>query len=468
MAASRGSPGLIILTLSIIFLLPVSLRSDDRVQYISRHDPPNFGELLDVELTGDTAFVSAVAGLAIYDMRIPSIPTLVGILRPEIRFGRFYQTAVGNGHAYGASRFEGILIVDLADPTDPVLASQYKVNGVAYEGVTLVDTLLYAAARENGIEIFDASDPDTLIPVGSIDNLEASWRVVVDGPWAYVADGGGGIKVIDVSDPAAPALAGSLSTSSAAVDISLMGDIAYLAVGGSGMDVVDISSPTSPVFLSNFDTPGLTSGVAVRDSLAFLSDWEGIEVVRISDPANPALAGWEDTPIRAMGIGARGLYAFVADWMTFNVYRYGPTDDPDIHLPHTDINLGDVEVGESVDTTAIVSNTGGGLLTVSEISSGNPDFEIEPDSFTITPSDSQILLISFHRNYESSTNTIFTISSDDPDEETRRLTVEITDSNQLQEGELAPDFTLNDLGGVPHTLSDYQGQVVVLPFFTSW
>ncbi|MCF7804103.1 MAG: thioredoxin-dependent thiol peroxidase [Candidatus Marinimicrobia bacterium] len=35
----------------------------------------------------------------------------------------------------------------------------------------------------------------------------------------------------------------------------------------------------------------------------------------------------------------------------------------------------------------------------------------------------------------------------------------------LEVGEKAPDFTLNDAGGNPHTLSDYRGQKVVVYFY---
>jgi len=31
----------------------------------------------------------------------------------------------------------------------------------------------------------------------------------------------------------------------------------------------------------------------------------------------------------------------------------------------------------------------------------------------------------------------------------------------------APDFTLNDVNGVPHSLSDFEGKVVVLNFWQS-
>jgi thiol-disulfide isomerase/thioredoxin len=38
----------------------------------------------------------------------------------------------------------------------------------------------------------------------------------------------------------------------------------------------------------------------------------------------------------------------------------------------------------------------------------------------------------------------------------------------FDDGPPAPDFTLADLTGTPHTLSDYQGQVVLLDFWATW
>ena len=36
----------------------------------------------------------------------------------------------------------------------------------------------------------------------------------------------------------------------------------------------------------------------------------------------------------------------------------------------------------------------------------------------------------------------------------------------IPEGDPAPDFTLNDIHGVPHSLSDFKGKVVIVTFWT--
>ncbi len=445
------------------------LPADDRLQYLGDHTPEYFVEFLDVEIRNDTAYVSGITGLSIVDISDPSAPELIGRYDPVgSPYNRFFQSTFRYGYAYCAGRSEGISILDLSDPGLPILAGHYEEAGLSFEGVASYGTHLYTAAHGDGLKIYSIADPDTLFLVGELPDLTDARRLVLDPPRAFVADGAGGLAVVDVSDPAAPALVAAVATGGVAVDIAVTGDIACLAVGGSGLDIVDISSPEEPVLLSSVDTPGTALGVALEDSLAFVADWEGVQVARISDPSAPELAGWEDTPGRAMGIDAVGTDCVVADWFSTRLYRYGPTDDPDILLPPGPICLGTVEVGESADTVIVAANTGGASLLVEEVTTTNTDFTIEPDSFSIAPDGSQHLTISFYRSFETSTSTVFTFQSDDPDEGGLALNVEIDDQGLLQEGMPAPDFTLQDLNGLPHTLSDYQGSVVLLAFFASW
>ncbi|MFC1555788.1 redoxin domain-containing protein [candidate division KSB1 bacterium] len=48
------------------------------------------------------------------------------------------------------------------------------------------------------------------------------------------------------------------------------------------------------------------------------------------------------------------------------------------------------------------------------------------------------------------------------------LLLPVLSTAQIQVGQQAPDFTLNDVSGNSVSLTDYQGYTVVLYFFTSW
>ncbi len=65
--------------------------------------------------------------------------------------------------------------------------------------------------------------------------------------------------------------------------------------------------------------------------------------------------------------------------------------------------------------------------------------------------------------------TFIKISSDDRDEGVITFPVQADDNpSALSLGDIAPDFTQLDTEGVPHSLSDYRGRVVVMAFFANW
>jgi len=48
------------------------------------------------------------------------------------------------------------------------------------------------------------------------------------------------------------------------------------------------------------------------------------------------------------------------------------------------------------------------------------------------------------------------------------MTLSLCLSTGLEEGEDAPDFTIEDVDGVSHSLEDYSGRVLVIEFFATW
>jgi hypothetical protein len=253
------------------------------------------------------------------------------------------------------------------------------------------------------------------------------------------------------------------------VDVELRGDLAVVAMGSAGVALIDVSEPAAPVTIGTYDTSGLAMGLGVDGDLLYVADWDDIEVLDIGDPTQPVLVGREVTPVRAMGLTAADGLIHLADWARYRIYRHGPTTRGDISAPRA-VEFGDVPDGAAIDTTITIANTGGGPLTVTEVLSFDPLFEVlPPASFVVPPSGSHDLTIRYHNTNPGYDVTVLRISSDDTDEPLRLLPVTgEPDPHDLDLGEPAPLFSLYDLDGVLHRLRQYRGRVVVLAFFANW
>ena len=125
--------------------------------------------------------------------------------------------------------------------------------------------------------------------------------------------------------------------------------------------------------------------------------------------------------------------------------------------------------GETEQLTFECINTGGGSLAVTEIQTFSSTITVEPPtSFTVPAGQTHHVILNFSPELPGFDGTFARIDSDDPDESVRIFPVVAgNDPNSLELGEQAPDFTYLDLNGVPHSLSDHLGEVVVLAFFAN-
>jgi len=118
------------------------------------------------------------------------------------------------------------------------------------------------------------------------------------------------------------------------------------------------------------------------------------------------------------------------------------TGAPDIVISEDTLDYGNVFIGASVIDTFIVSNEGTDLLTVSNISSDNPDYTVDTTSFALNPKESHKVLVAFVPSKAGAITGTLTIASNDPDEPT--LTVVLRG-----EGIVPPDIAIS-----PDSLSD--------------
>ncbi len=445
--------------------------ADDLVGDRGVYQPTFFAEFQDVEVDGSRAYVFGVGGLAIFDASDPDAPLFLGrYAPPDDRANRFYRGSIGDGVAYGGAREAGLDVVRVQQPTSPTLLMTLAADGVSYEGSTVADGMLYVCRHDAGLEILDLSDPEAPVGVAELTTLTNSWDVVVRDGLAYVADGIGGLAIVDVSEPSAPTLVSSLAIPNTAVsDVQLAGDVAVLAAGSTGLVTVDVSTPLDPTPLAVYDTSAMAATVAVDGDLAFVADWDDVEVVDISAPGTPVAAGLENTPGRAMGLDAIDGRIYVADWARLRIFDHGPTTRGDIEVPRW-FEFGPTPPGTATDTVFTITNTGGGPLTVHDIEVFDDVFEFTPPlSFTVDAGESRDVPMRYTNPGFGVDLTFMQVHSDDTDESVVSLpVVGEPDPDELDVGEPAPPFTLVDLDGVTHELSQYLGRVVVLAFFANW
>ncbi|MCH8929242.1 MAG: redoxin domain-containing protein [Candidatus Marinimicrobia bacterium] len=446
----------------------------DNIDPIGEFRATWFSEMVDVELVGNRAWVAGVGGLTAFnisDPNDPDFPVFTGgryAPSPDSdTFGaRFYHSAIGTDLAYASGRLDGISVINITNLNFLQRVSLHIEEGVSYEGLYLDANYLYAARHEKGLEIFDLVS-ESILSIGVYENLTNAWTVVVQAGIAYVTDGRGGLKILDVSDPTNVSELSAMATSAPARDMDVVDGIAYVAVGSQGLDIFDVSDPSSPFFLSNYQSPFFTAGVSVVGDRAYLAEWDIVEVIDVTNRQAPFLLGWEEMTMRGMGIAARDSLLYVANWLNFNVLRFGNTQEPDIFLPETFYFFGDTPLGSSSDSIIIVQNTGSSILLVDSITSNGADFTLEPDFLNIEPGGIAEVKLIFTPEDTNNTQAVISFWSNDPDE-SRRTLVARGYTKALRNGDDAPDFTLNDIDGVPHSLSDYAGKVIVLSLFASW
>lgn len=99
------------------------------------------------------------------------------------------------------------------------------------------DRLFVATA--GGLELFDASDPRQLKPLGRTE-IEDAFRVSADGDLAACACGD--LALVDVKDPANPRVIATVPTPGIVLDVAVRGDLVFVAAGSGGLRVYQVTN----------------------------------------------------------------------------------------------------------------------------------------------------------------------------------------------------------------------------------
>ena len=202
-------------------------------------------------------------------------------------------------YLYLAYREKGLYVLDITNPETPVFVTQYDTPDRA-TFIEVNDDRLYLSDRF-GLLIFDISDREVPVLLGSYNPFGEIERIVVEGVTAYVARYYQGILVLDVSDPENLVEISVTNTDFAIWTVVKEGDYIFAGGEASGLLVYDASNLSDLVPVATLDLPDVAEPLTAQDqppfrmevhgAQLFIADGDGgLQVVDISDPLMPVVS----------------------------------------------------------------------------------------------------------------------------------------------------------------------------------
>lgn len=238
------------------------------------------------------------------------------LLASELKSSKVNAIIV-DGNVGFACNLYGVKSFDLSDPANPVALDVVATPGASYGGVFL-SGFLFVADAGKGLTVVDASNPNALALLGSLDLGGSCRSLDVSGNYAYCAAEGAGLVIADISDPNDPAVVSSLPLSDLAYQVRYEGGYAFVAAGTAGLVIVDVQDPSTPTILSTLPIPvpdptyGLEVNLAANIA-AVANGFSGVTLVDVTDLGNPAIITTVGTIGPATHITFSDLYAIVSE-----------------------------------------------------------------------------------------------------------------------------------------------------------
>ncbi|MDP8208478.1 MAG: choice-of-anchor D domain-containing protein [Candidatus Electryonea clarkiae] len=432
----------IIGSLSLICILLVGSDSLAEVTLVGGYN--TFAPVSDVEVVGDYAYLanySSSQSCVIVDISNPTSPILASSLTAN---NPLYSVEISGDYVFLAGFHNRVNIFDISNPAEPGDTSVAVIYLPAddfclAQGMDIQGDYMFVTTYFDGMFIYDISDPTDPILEGSFDVGRSYNDIDVVGDYAYLGEGSSScLRIVDISDPSSPTQVGYLPGLVNPLGIEVVGDRVYLGDYWGGFKVVDVSDPTDPELVGSYDTNIEVSCVAGTEDYAFTGGYSNsgaFTVFDVSDPSNPEPVDSyqnvnnENQPVYNCfhEVVIQGEYAYTANqslgFQIFDISDY--TSRPEIEVSTTEIDFGDVEFWRNANQTFTVTNVGNSDLTVSDMVLDGDFYEFDFNvEFVLAAEESQEFSVGVTANYVGEFTGSITISSDD--EDNPEVTVDLT------------------------------------------
>ncbi len=246
--------------------------------------------------------------LGVYDLSIPSIPTLVGSLSFT---NPAWSVYLDRDRACVAMALNGVAQMDISNPVDPKVVCTLPIPGAALR-IEGLGTNAFVAAYHQGVQIIELSDPshmsvegqfDTGLSVRSLhvagDQVFLTSRDSYPENWTSPMQTRSRIEILQVTVPTQPVLLGTYDVSGYIGAFDVMNEMVYLGCycddGTSHLQILDTHQPGPPTCISdtaidNISGVASTPQVQLCGQCAYVIGGQiGLLVYDVSKPATPRI-----------------------------------------------------------------------------------------------------------------------------------------------------------------------------------
>jgi len=233
---------------------------------------------------------------------------------------------VEGDYAYLASGLNGLHIIDISDPANPLWVNRVdtldEATWVAVKGG-------YAYVGAEDLLIIDIDPVASAQIVNTMDPECSPDYISISGDYAYVS-GGNQFSILDITDPVSPIiiinieLPYGMMSASGFGKFTASGDYAYVGIwhsagdigGGGGhfytFAIYDINPPESAHWVVSMDIGDFVTDIVVEGGYAYITNGD-LAIIDITSPGSPELVGFASLPDRANSLELAGNYAYVTD-----------------------------------------------------------------------------------------------------------------------------------------------------------
>ena len=249
----------------------------------------SYGEQLKVVVKGTTAFLaSRYDGLIALDISDPTNPVKIGQYTLPEDESCIYVDVDGNT-AYLACNYYGLVSVNITDPTDMQFLDRIDIEGYSHQVIAESD-IVYVAEGSKGLVIYDASNPADLTNISSIRSGTNIDQIFKYGDYILTETSSGSLFIIlDVSVPSSPSEVATYSAFGYILNLIAVNNFAYLFQGSNLCEIVNITTIESPTWHS-YSYLYLSAWYSDVDSnTLFIGGLFGFAIYDLTNPVSPAL-----------------------------------------------------------------------------------------------------------------------------------------------------------------------------------